>query len=652
MKRKYTVDVDIGGTLTDGLVSFGEEARSVKVDTTPHDFTVCLFECLKEAGLRVGFEELAAFLEQVAVIRWSTTIATNVLAERKGPRIGLLLSAGHANDLYSEGSSPAFGYLISPENVVAISNPGDEEEVMASVRRLLESGVRRICVSLQGAYEDSSSEMAVRRLVSEQFGDQYLGSVPTLLGSQVCRHPDDTTRTHMALINAYVHTPLAMGLFKAEDELITLYRYRRHLYVAHINGGVARVAKTKAVDTVESGPIYGIEACSFFARRYGLDRVITLDVGGTTSKAGLLVAQRPVEVAESDLLGVPLKLPAILLRSVALGGGSVVRVQEGRLELGPESMGAYPGPACYDLGGVNATLTDAFLVAGMLDPERFLDGRRRLSREKAAESLEKHVAKPLNLGIAEAASSVIEAAAVIIERAIRVALASAGFESEGFSIFCFGGNGGNFASLVAQRMSLESAYVFKLGPVLSAFGSSLSSISHVQEEWPYLSVGDSKDRTRLSQVVEGAKQRVLRDLEGEGLEPEKARFSVEITLVDGGRAQSLRAKPEELEDALARARGPGAAVARRVAVRGVSEMPSFEPSPVVFKQPTPSPFGEREVRGQKATLFEWEQLPAGAVMTGPLVLESGTNTCSIPSGWQVTIDGFCNGVIRPAKGGP
>jgi N-methylhydantoinase A/oxoprolinase/acetone carboxylase beta subunit len=288
----------------------------------------------------------------------------------------------------------------------------------------------------------------------------------------------------------------------------------------------------------------------------------------------------------------------------------------------------------------------------MLDPDRFLDGRRRLSREQAAQSLEKHVAKPLNLGIAEAASSVIEAAAVIIERAIRVALASAGFESEGFSIFCFGGNGGNFASLVAQRLGLESAYVFKLGPVLSAFGSSLSSISHVQEEWPYLCVGDNKDRARLSQVVEGAKQRVLRDLEGEGLEPEKAQFLVEITLADGGRAQRLRAKPEELEDALARAGGSGAAVARRVAIRGVSEMPSFEPSPVVLKQQTPSPFGEREVRGEKAILFEWEQLPAGAAMTGPLVLESGTNTSSIPSGWQVTIDGFCNGVIRPAKGGP
>src|SRR5262249_57501111 len=107
-------------------------------------------------------------------------------------------------------------------------------------------------------YEVRWGEMAVRRLVGEQFGDQYLGSVPTLLGSQVCRHPDDATRTHMALINAYVHTPLAMGLFKAEDEMITLYRYRRHLYVAHINGGVARVAKTKPVVTVQSAPLYGI----------------------------------------------------------------------------------------------------------------------------------------------------------------------------------------------------------------------------------------------------------------------------------------------------------------------------------------------------------------------------------------------------------
>src|SRR5918996_2600556 len=103
--RRYTVDVDIGGTLTDGLISDGEQTWSVKVDTTPHDFTVCFFDCLRQGAGRIGFDDVTSFLEQVAVIRWSTTIVTNVMAERKGPRVGLLVSTGHEEDLYGEGKS-------------------------------------------------------------------------------------------------------------------------------------------------------------------------------------------------------------------------------------------------------------------------------------------------------------------------------------------------------------------------------------------------------------------------------------------------------------------------------------------------------------------------------------------------------------------
>src|SRR4051812_30659680 len=449
--RPYTVDVDIGGTLTDGLFSDGETVTPVKVDTTPHDFTVCFFECLKEGARQLGFADLTALLAQVAVIRWSATIATNIIAEHKGPRIGLLVSEGTGPELYGDGPSPAVGHVIAPENILAAG--ASDSENLAAIRKLLEQGVRRIAVSIGGGFEDDSTEQAIRALVDENFPDHYLGAVPLVLGSEICRHPDDQTRTHMALVNAYVHTPLAVALFKAEDQLLGEHGYRRPVYIAHVNGGVARVAKTKAVDTAESSPYFGLNACAWWARQYGHAKVLALDVGGTTAKLGVIQDGKPLTVPQGDLLGVPLKTPWTLLRSAAIGGGSIVRDVDGEITIGPESQGAYPGPACYDLGGREATLTDAFLAAGMLNPDRFLGGRRALRTDLALQALD---------GIDP--EQVIDTAADMVAAVAQDTLALA--EAGEFELYCFGGNGANFAARVAQRLGLTRAHVFNLGPVL------------------------------------------------------------------------------------------------------------------------------------------------------------------------------------------
>src|SRR3954462_15567123 len=168
--RPYTVDIDIGGTLTDGLFSDGTTVTPVKVDTTPHDFTVCFFECLKEGARVLGQPSLTALLSQVAAIRWSATIATNIIAEGKGPRIGLLVSPGTGGPLYGEQASPAVGRLIAPENILEAGET--DAENLAAIRTLLEQGVRRIAVSLE---DDIDGEQAIRALVDENFPDHYLG---------------------------------------------------------------------------------------------------------------------------------------------------------------------------------------------------------------------------------------------------------------------------------------------------------------------------------------------------------------------------------------------------------------------------------------------------------------------------------------------
>lgn len=652
---RYTVDIDIGGTLTDGLFSDGREVVAAKVDTTPHDFTVCFFECIREGAARLGYDNLTDFLADVKVIRWSSTIATNVLAEGKGPKLGLLISEGHSTDLYGEGVSPAIHKVLAPENITQISEPISEEEVLRKVRALLEQGVRRICISLKGAFHDPSAEQRVKQLIDQQFPDHYLGAVPTLLGSDILHHPDDQTRTHLSLINSYVHTPLAVALFKAEDELLLQHKYRKPVYIGHVNGGVARVAKTKGVDTTESGPVFGLHAAAYFAKLYGLDKVLSVDVGGTTAKVGLILNGEVVTVPNGDLFGIPLKTPWILLRSIALGGGSIARVKDGKVTLGPESMGAYPGPACYDLGGENATLTDAFLVTGAMNPDRFLGGRRQLQIGRARDAIAEHVAVPLQISVEEAARRIVETAMQMVADCSIETLREYGFTTEGFSMFSFGGNGSNFASGVADKLNLKHAYVFGLGPVLSAFGSSVSDICHIHEEWPYQALAEDAVQD-VQALVAAGRERVLRDLEGEGLSPSEAELSVELVIakkkdesevVQLSMEKALNGGISEL------AASRSGALLERVAVKGVSPVSKFE-LPVSNAEQQPAKTELRRTMlwprtAENAPVYDWDQLPRGAVFSGPACLESETVSCMVIPGWNVQIDGFGNAVFT--KGG-
>jgi len=647
--RRYTVDIDVGGTLTDGLYSDGQVVTPVKVETTPHDFTVCFFENLKAGATELGFGDLKSFLAEVAVIRWSATIATNIVAERKGPRIGLLVSAGTGEELYGAGRSAAVDHVVAPENIVALPAEASDADTLAAIRKLLENGVRRIAVSVAGAFEDNSAELAVKDLVDENFPDHYLGAVPLMLGSEICRHPDDQTRTHMALVNAYVHTPLAVSLFKAEDQLMGEFGYRRPLYIAHVNGGVARVAKTTAVDTAESSPYFGLNACAWFARLYGEPRVLAVDVGGTTTKVGVIVDGQPVTSERGDILGVPVQTPWTLLRSGAIGGGSIAVATGGELKLGPSSQGAIPGPACYDLGGREATLTDAFVVAGLLNPKRFLGGRRELRVDLAEDAIRGRVAEPLGIGVDEAAIRIVDRAAEMVAELVRQTLADAGVGSEGFRAFCFGGNGANFAVPVCERLGLVSASVFSLGPVLSAFGSSVAEICHLHEQWPYLDLASEGTGDAIGQIVETGLREVRRDLEGERLDVDAARFEGEVTIARDGRAEvhSLPPDPSAIPEAVDSLRA-GGGIVERVCVRGLSPVPRYEPHPEPADDHAAPVAGKRTIAGAGAAVLTWEHLHPGATATGPAVLESETNTCAIPEGWSLQIDGFGNALLERA----
>ncbi|MGH9010372.1 MAG: hydantoinase/oxoprolinase family protein, partial [Acidimicrobiia bacterium] len=479
----YTVDIDTGGTMTDGLVAEGSELHAFKVDTTAHDFTVSFRQILSEAARELGYkDDVAGFLDHVSFIRWSSTITSNALGEGRGARVGLLVRAGHENDFYGADRSPVLGNLVAPHNVIGLAEGADATEVLAAVKRLFEDGVRRICVSLDGAFPDNAEERTTREIIESQYPDHYLGAVPVLLGSEMAQVHDDATRTNASLINAFTHTRLATSLFQAEDTLQYDDGWDGPLLVGHINGGVARVGKTKALDTIESGPVFGTYASAYLARRYGLDNVVCLDVGGTTAKASIVAGGEVLFTRDGDIFGIPLRAPLPLLRSAVLGGGSVARpdpAAPNTVRLGPDSMGAAPGPACYGLGGDQATLTDALLLLGYLDPDRFLGGRRTLDSARAQEVLARQLAEPLGTSVDDAARLVADTAVGIVADLVAGTLEKAGLDAASVTLFAYGGNGALFAAPVADRLGIPEARVFGLGPVLSAFGSSVSDVVHV-----------------------------------------------------------------------------------------------------------------------------------------------------------------------------
>jgi N-methylhydantoinase A/oxoprolinase/acetone carboxylase beta subunit len=664
----WTVDIDVGGTLTDGLFTSGDSVTCVKVDTTPHDLTVCLFDCLAQGAAQLNFPDTAAFLENVELIRWSTTITSNVLAELRGPRIGLIVSDGHEKNLYgSEAQSGILNKLLNARDVVGMNGTAIDSTIMNVARVLLENGVRRICISLEGAHRHPEREIAWKRIIDQQYPDHFLGSVPVLAGSDISKSADDRTRAYCAVINAYTHGALAATLFKAEDDLRDVSRYEGTFLVSHINGGVAGIAKTRALDTLESGPVLGILGSAHLAKAYGLKDVIAMDVGGTTAKISVLAGGEPIYRKPSDLFGIPVELSLPYLRSIALGGGSVVKplagAKEPSVQLGPESMGSYPGPACYGLGGDQPTLTDAFVAAGLINPDYFLGGTKKIDRELARKTIEESVAKPLKLSTEEACRLAIGRAFEMVAGVIAGTQAELQQDLATHALFAYGGNGGLFACSVAEKAGLNSVYVFSLGPVFSAFGSSVSDICHVYERaLPEPAIADDTV-ARIRQMLDEMKAEGTQDLLGEGIRPERLSYGLEFEVTGKGRhsvpvavGESSLRSAKELQAALENAPGaPRGAISLdlfRLRVRKEMSKPRLVERAAEGSDSSHARVGKRPVfwgsRGGEAQIYRWESLRPGNRVAGCAVIEGLNTTYFVPEGWALVVDGYGNGKLSRA----
>lgn len=671
---RFTIDIDNGGTFTDGFFTSDGRTEWVKVDTTPHDLTVCFLKCIEEGANKFGLT-VQQMLHETEVIRFSTTKATNTLLQKSGPRLGLIVTKGFEENLYASGvaKSPALEAIIPREMVAGIDekaskNNVDVEQVRSAIRNLLGRGARIIVVSLYHAQLDPANELRVKQIAEEDYPKHYLGAVPMLLSTEISATPDDVYSTNVALLNAYFHSDMVRFLYKAEDN-VRKSGYRKPLLVVHADGGAARVAKTTAIMTCGSGPAAGVLGTAFMSKMYGLTHVTSIDIGGTSTDISLVINNRYGYKRETLLEGIPIKLPAIEVYSVAAGGGSIARPKNKGVKVGPDSAGAIPGPACYSLGGMEATSTDACVVLGYLDPNYFLGGKRKLDADRAREVIKENVAKPLGISVEECAWLITESMVDIGAANVSRLISEAGYSPRDFVLFSFGGAGGSYCCGIADKVGIPKIYAFRFSSVFCAFGSSCADVLHTYESLARKSITRKATQAQIegfNAVVRDLMNSSLRDMRGEGFSPEKVSFSLELEADSGGVSATLEAPAlllkgqadiNKILDAFAIQNSLNTVdelLVNMFRLRATSPVihPVIASHNFVGKNPENALKAPRNVywndNFRRTTIYEQQRLECGNVILGPASIESEDTTILVPKGRKYTVDNLLNGVIEHA----
>ncbi|WP_205697127.1 hydantoinase/oxoprolinase family protein [Conexibacter sp. SYSU D00693] len=612
--QRVTIDIDTGGTFTDGVVNADGQTWPIKVLTTPHDLTVALRELIDEAAGRVGVEQ-EELLRRVESIRYSTTLGTNTVIERSGPRIGVLAGPSAARAVRALQPGDLVADVLDPlewhvrEVTLTGDDDADREPVLQAVEELLQRGAERLVVVLPD--EGGAGEEAVRRIVLGEYPRHILGALPVLFSSELDADTDVGRRVATAVLNAYLHPQLETFLYEAES-VLRARGLHKPLFVFCNDGTTNRVAKVTALKTHNSGPAGGVEAARALARHYGFARVATIDIGGTSTDVAFLADAGIEESRRGAVDGTELSLPMRRIDALGGGGGTIAEVADGVLQLGPRSAGAAPGPASFGFGGTEATVTDANLVLGVFDPGQRFAGRVALDPDRARRAVDEHVATPLGLTTEAAAHAIREA----LERRIGDHL-RAGFDERSSSgqavLIAFGGGGAVHAARIAEHAGIDRVLVPGLASVCSAFGIGFADVEH-----RYTRLVAAGDEAGLERAEEELARRARIDMRGEGFSLDDVTFTAARSTVEEGTVEVAL---------VARAALPHIGFPEQ-------ERPTEPPAPAstreVFwdgERPTPTPvFAAEAVEATRARI------------AGPAIVAGDIVTVCVPPGWTLERD--------------
>jgi len=618
------VSIDNGGTLTDACVIYGTKVFHAKTLTTPHDLTKCFVEVLREASRKIyGEAKLATLLEEVDYIRYSTTQGTNAVVQRVGPRLGLIVAkSSDVKNLIRNNDEQELFEAIVGDRIGSIDLDLDgepfESSITQAVNDLISRGTNRIVVSL-GGDNLVADEARTKRVTLLRYPRHLLGAVPILYSHQLSDDHDSARRTWSSLLNSFLHPAMERFLYNAEN-VLREHRTKNPLLIFGNDGTSSRVAKCIALKTWGSGPRGGMEGTKAIALHYGRKAVVAMDIGGTTTDIGLVENATIKERRWGLLESIGISFPLSDVESFGAGGSSVFRVEKGQIAIGPESVGSTPGPACFGRGGRQATITDAYLLLGVLDADSYFGGNLKLDAARAQAAIEENVAKPLGVSLEEALKKMESAYESRIAGAIKPHLKDAA----GTTLLAFGGAGPISAGGVAEQLGIKEIIVPRLAAVFSAFGIGFSDIAHVYDG--ALAEVSSKG---LGNTLNTLMTRVRRDMFAEGFDISECSVESAINYTRKGVEASHRLTDTSLPSGIAAADHP------RAEVRATKRIPHFSMKSLDGKEHSAAkPGGKRGA----LQLYRLEDMQSGDYGVGPAIIEEEYFTCQVPKDWQFAIN--------------
>jgi N-methylhydantoinase A/oxoprolinase/acetone carboxylase beta subunit len=700
----WAVNVDVGGTFTDAFVHAEDRYATGKARTTPHDLSLGF-----DAAVADAFEKLGQTLDDGLAasdwVKYATTVGMNALVQRVWPRVGLITTIGQEDTVHlGRSRSWADGLPIGaqmdrtraqrpPELVPKAMRVGVRErvdcfgqvvmplqpaDVVEAVDYLIGHGAEAIAVCLSWSFMNPAHEQQVRSIAREHYPEIYLGRAPVLLSSEVAPKIDEYRRTTTTVLAALLAASTEEHVLDLTDRL-RRHGYRRPLLLARNTGGLASPSRTTALHLVGAGGAAGLAGAASLARQYGLDNVIAADIGGTTLDVGLIVDGEPRAAELNPVVDRwRIHLPVISSHSIGAGGGSIASLSElGELRVGPRSAGSVPGPACYDNGGTEPTVTDADVVLGYVDPDYFLGGRMPLNRARAERAIRRRIAEPLGVSVLEAALRIRRLIDGTMGEELYKQTALRGHDPRAFTLFAFGGAGPVHAVSMAEFADVAQVMTFPFGSEFNAFGQSALGIEQTYEQSRTIVLFDPvrqaflEDPSDYNAITTRLLELASRDMAEEGFAGDPG-LRLELEMAYSGQHHAVRHRRAPLRlDGPEAIRGLAADFnqtftetygAGTVNPGGGIEVRLFKLTATYAmetarRDPSGRPGGPAAPKALRACcwttsepldtpVFDRPSLPAGQVVQGPALIEDVDTVIAVNPGWSYEVGADLSGTLR------
>ncbi|HEY7165530.1 MAG TPA: hydantoinase/oxoprolinase family protein [Candidatus Binatia bacterium] len=679
----YKIGIDVGGTFIDlAVVDPKGKTQVYKSLSNPADLAGAVLAGL-ETVARNENVIVSQLLKETDIIIHGSTVTTNALLTRTGARTALLTTEGFRDVLnmrrgmrqnqYDPRQSPP-DPLIPRQKIYPIGEridcegaeltPVNEDSLDAALHQLSSDGIESVAVAFLFSFFNSAHEDHVAKKIRAANPKIHVS-----LSCEVLPEVRLYERVSTTAVNAYVSPVLARYLESLEARLQKT-GFAGKLLIMQSNGGVmgAEVARQFGVRSILSGPAAGPVAGIHYANPYGISNVITIDMGGTSFDV-CLVRDGDIEITkELQIAGYRIALPLVAVHTIGAGGGSIVKIDSrGLLQVGPESAGASPGPVCYGGGGRQPTVTDADLLVGYLDPDRFWGGRLRLNTEAAREAF-REIATPLGMDATRAAYGAYQVVNANMVDAIREVSVRRGHDPRQFLLVAAGGAGPIHASAIAGELDIPLMLVPRDASVMCAVGQLLSDLRHDFVR-SYLAPVSKLQSETVNRLYGEMKTKAVQVLLSQGIPREKivltlaadARYigqfnEVEVPLkteeltTEGieGLVDDFHARHEAL-NGYSMQTAPVEIVNLRVVGRGIVDKPATARSETEDRNFSSDPTGYRKAffsdRFTEVPVYDGMKLPAGSTLNGPAIVEEETTTVIVQPGYNLTCDNFGNYLV-------